>query len=409
MNALDVFAERGFLKDVSNLEGLRAALESPCTVYCGYDATAPSLTIGNQVTLMMLAWLQRCGHRPIALMGGGTTMVGDPSGRTKERPLLRPEDIEANLARLRPQVTPFVDLERGGMLLDNSAWLIPLRLIDFLRDIGSRFNVHQMLSFETYRTRLEHGLTFLEFSYQLLQAYDFLQLHRDYGCLLQVGGSDQWPNILAGVDLIRKVDGAEAYALVAPLITLPGGAKISKSEAGAVFLSPELTTPYDYYQYWINAPDAEVESLLAIFTFLPMDEVRRLGRRQGADLREPKEVLAYEVTAIVHGEQAAEAARRASRALFAGDSDGPVDVPSVTIPEERFASGVPIVDLIAEVGLVAGGSKREARRQIEQGGISLNGEQVASLDRVVGTADLGDDKALLLRLGKKRYLKVRAG
>ncbi len=376
-------------------------------VYAGYDATAPSLTIGNQVTLMMLAWLQRCGHSPIALLGGGTTMVGDPSGRTKERPILRPEDISANLDRLRPQVSRFINFGSGALLLDNSDWLLPLSLIDFLRDIGSKFNVHQMLGFETYRTRLEHGLTFLEFSYQLLQAYDFLELYRKQACVLQVGGSDQWPNILAGVDLIRKLERKEAYALVCPLITLPGGAKISKSEGGAVFLSSELTSPYDYYQYWINVEDAEVERLLAIFTFLPMDEVRRLGQLEGADLRHAKEVLAYEVTTIVHGEAAAEAAKQASEALFRG-GDIAADAPSADFPLVRIQTGVSIVDLIAEVGLVANGSRREARRQIEQGGVSLNGETVDSIQRAVTGEDLNSEGSLLLRLGRKRFLRVSA-
>ncbi len=401
---LDVLTERGFVKDVSDRDGLRKALANPIVAYCGYDATAPSLHIGNQITIMMLSWLQRFGHHPIALLGGGTTMVGDPSGRSKERPLLSPEIIAANIERLRPQMQPFIDFEAGAMILDNSSWLLSLNLVDFLRDVGSQFNVHQMLSFDTYRTRLEHGLTFLELSYQLLQGYDYLHLHRERGCVLEVGGSDQWANILAGVDLIRKSEGAEAFALVCPLMTLPGGAKMSKSEGSAIWLSPEMTSPFDYYQYWINAADEDVENLLSVFTYTPMDEVRRIGRLEGAEMRAGKEFLAYEVTSIVHGTAHADKAREASRALFSGGGSHDA-APTVSADAARLERGVTMVELLEDVKLAP--SRREARRLIDQGGVTLNGESVDSADRLVTSSDLAQDGCLLIRVGKKRYLRVR--
>lgn len=402
---LDVLAERGFVKDVSDRDGLRKALEQPIAVYCGYDATAPSLHIGNQITLMMLSWMQRFGHHPITLLGGGTTMVGDPTGRSKERPLLSPETIAVNIERLRPQMQRFVDFDAGAAILDNSSWLLKLNLVEFLRDVGSKFNVHQMLSFDTYRTRLEHGLTYLELSYQLLQGYDYLHLFRDRGCLLEIGGSDQWANILAGVDLIRKSEGAEAFALVCPLMTLPGGAKMSKSEGSAIWLSPRLTSPYDYYQYWINAADQDVEGLLSVFTFIPMDEVRRIGRLQGAEMRAGKEFLAYEVTAIVHGKQEADNAREASRALFAGE--GSFDsAPTAVLDAKKLEGGLSVVEILEEVKLAP--SRREARRLVEQGAVTLNGGSVDTPSRLVTLADFSDDGSMLVRVGKKRFLRVRA-
>ena len=401
---LDVLAERGFVKDVSDAERLRRTLEEPVVVYCGYDATAPSLHIGNQITIMMLSWMQRFGHHPIALLGGGTTMVGDPSGRSTERPLLSPEIIASNIERLRPQMQPFIDFEAGAAILDNSSWLLKLNLVEFLRDVGSKFNVHQMLSFDTYRTRLEHGLTYLELSYQLLQAYDYLHLFRERSCVLEVGGSDQWANILAGVDLIRKSEGGEAFALVCPLMVLPGGAKMSKSEGTAIWLSPDMTSAYDYYQYWINAADQDVEHLLSVFTYTPMDEVHRIGRLEGAEMRAGKEFLAYEVTRILHGPEEADKARAASKALFAGE--GSYDnAPTVRYDGASLDRGVGILELLEVVKLAP--SRREARRMIEQGGVSLNGRTVDSPNRVVTTPDLTDDGHLLLRVGKKRFLRVR--
>jgi tyrosyl-tRNA synthetase len=405
-NVLDVLYERGFVKDVSDEEGLRRVLVRPTTVYCGYDPTGTSLHVGNLISMMMLAWMQRYGHRPIVVLGGGTAMVGDPSGRFEERPILTSEQIQRNLEALRPQFERVIKFDAGALLLNNADWLLPLNLIEFLRDIGSRFSVNQMLSHETYRTRLERGgLSFLEFSYQLLQAYDFLHLYRQYGCVLQIGASDQWANILAGVDLIRRIERAEAFALVSELLTMAGGRKMSKSEGAAIWLSPELTSPYEYYQFWINVDDRDVERFLALFTFLPMDEVRRLASLEGAALRQAKEVLAFEATAIIHGVAAAEQARAASRALFTGE--GPLEVaPTVEVSRAQLERGVRVADLLAEIGLVA--SKREARRVIEQGGVSVNGIRVTAADQLVTLAQLGEDSALLIRVGKKLRQRVRA-
>ena len=358
---------------------------------------------------MAMAWLQRYGHTPIILMGGGTTMVGDPSGKTAERPIMSREAILANEERLRPQFERFISFERGAIMLDNSDWLLDLNLIEFLRDVGSKVTVNHMLGHETYQNRLEQGgLSFLEFSYQLLQGYDYLHLFRERGCRLQVGGSDQWANILAGVDLIRRSEQAESFALVWPLLTTAGGAKMGKSAEGAVWLDPSLLSPYEYYQFWINVDDADVERFLAIFTFLPMDEVRRLGSLPGERLREAKEVLALETTAIVHGSEAAEESRATSRALFQTGHSGEAgaSAPTVAVPQARFESGVAVIDLALEARLYP--SKREANRKIGEGGLYLNGVAIVSGDRVVSTSDLDADGSLMLRAGKKRYLRVLA-
>lgn len=407
-NVFDTLRERGFVKDVSDQDGLRRALDRPITVYCGYDATGTSLQVGNLVSLMMLAWLQRFGHRPIALVGGGTTMVGDPSGKTEARPILSPEEIQSNIESIRPQFARFIDFDDGALLLNNADWLLPLNLIEFLRDIGSKFSVNQMLAFDAARTRLEQGgLSFLEFSYQLLQSYDFLHLFREYGCVLQIGGSDQWGNILSGADLIRRVERAEAFALVSELIVTAEGSKMGKTERGTVWLSADRTPPYEFYQFWINTDDRDVEQFLGLFTFLPMAEVRRLGALEGADVREAKAVLAFEVTSLVHGRDAAERAREASLALFA-DGGSLAAAPTVDVPRSTFEQGVRATELLADLGLVKGGSRREARRIIEQGGASLDGNRIGSPDQLVTLADLRDDGTLLVQVGKKTRQRVRA-
>ncbi len=405
-HALDVLGERGFIKDISDEAGLRAAMERPITFYIGFDATAPSLHVGSLLQIMAMAWMQRCGHRPIALMGGGTTLVGDPTGRTTSRPILTPEEIERNLRGFKAQFQRFFDFSDGkALMLNNADWLTRLNYIEFLRDIGVHFSVNQMLATETYRTKLESeaGLSFLEFNYALLQAYDFLYQYRHYGCLLQCGGSDQWANSLAGADLIRKVEGGRAYVMVFPLITMSSGAKMGKTAAGAVWLDPNMTSPYEYYQYWINVEDADVERFLALYTFLPMDEVRELGGLEGADLRRAKEVLAFEATKLTHGEDAASEARAASRALFGGAEGDLEAVPSSELSLARLEAGLPVTVLFAETGLVS--SRGEARRLIQQGGAYLNGRRIESVDQVVGATDLRDG-SLLLRAGKKKYHRV---
>ena len=404
-NVIDVLAERGFIEQVSDAEGLRAAAEKPITCYVGFDPSADSFHVGHLVPIMALAHMQRHGHRPIAVMGGGTGMVGDPSGKTEMRQLLGVDRIDANLARLRGQVRRLLDFAGGRALMVNNAdWLRPLNYLDFLREIGRHFSVNRMLAAEAYRTRYESegGLNFLEFNYMLLQSYDFLHLYREMGCILQMGGSDQWGNILSGVDLIRRVEGGQAFAITFPLITTASGAKMGKTAAGAVWLDAEQVSPFEYYQYWINTEDADVGRFLALFTFLPMERVRELGRLQGADVRQAKEVLAFEATRILHGEEAAAEAQRASRQLF-GRGVATEAVPTTELPAGELETGILAPELFERVGLCR--SRSEARRLIEQGGAWVNDRQIGSVDERLTSADL-EQGALLLRAGKKRYHRV---
>lgn len=432
---LDVLNERGYIQQVSNEEGLRRVLERPITLYCGYDPSSPSLTVGNLLTIMLLAQFQRHGHRPIVVIGGGTGLIGDPSGKTSQRPIMTPEAIRNNLERQQRQFARYLDFGDGRALMVNNAdWLLPLPYIEFLRDIGRYFSVNQMLATEAYKTRLETGLSFIEFNYMLLQAYDFLHLHQEFGCVLQTGGSDQWANCLAGADLIRRVESSEAFVLVTPLLTTASGQKMGKTEAGAVWLDPERTSPYEYYQFWINTDDRDVERFLGLFTFLPMDEVRALASRSGAEIRGAKEVLAFEATKLTHGEEEAEKAREASHRVFAGGEtsgksrtsvtpDVQISVsaeasgkarataaaevhgalPTTTLARDRFGKGVPLVDLLIEAGFAS--SKGEARRLIQQGGAYVNDTRITDVDAVLTESDLSDG-ALLLRSGKKHYRQV---
>src|SRR5579884_771040 len=413
-NALDVLKERGYVKDVTDEAGLRRALEQPITLYAGFDPTASSLTVGHLVPVMAMAHLQRCGHRPIVVVGGGTALVGDPSGKTATRAVLSPEQIAANLVPIREQLSRYFTFDNGRALMVNNAdWLVPLHYIEFLRDVGRHFNVNQMLHHDTYRDRIgtEAGLSFVEFNYMLVQSYDFLHLYREHGCVLQLGGSDQWANIVEGVGLIRKTEGATAYGLTCPLIETASGAKMGKTEAGAVWLDATRTSPYDYYQFWINTEDPDVERFLALFTFLPMDEVRALGRLQGADLRQAKERLAYEATRLTHGEAAAREAQEASRALFGGDGRergaepafAAAAVPTTVLPAAELEAGVEAVELFVRAGLCS--SRGEARRLIAQSGAYVNQRRVERPDERFTTRDLVDG-ALLLRKGKKHYHRI---
>ncbi|MGC8839748.1 MAG: tyrosine--tRNA ligase [Anaerolineae bacterium] len=408
-NALDVLLERGFVDQVSDMEGLRRALEEPITCYVGFDPSADSLQVGNLVPIMALVHMQELGHRPIVVVGGGTGMIGDPSGKTEMRKLLTREQLRANLERMRKQFARFLDFDGGrAEIVDNAEWLLPLNYIEFLREIGRHFSVNRMLAAETYRLRYEspEGLNFLEFNYQLLQAYDFLHLHKTRGCILQMGGSDQWGNILAGVDLIRRVTGHTAYALVFPLITTASGQKMGKTEAGTVWLSPERTSPYEYYQFWINTEDPDVERFLKLFTFLPLERIRELGRLKGERIREAKEVLAFEATRIVHGEEAAREAQEAARAAFGRvrDAEALEAMPTTEVAGEELEAGIPVVDLLVRAGLAS--SKSAARRLIQQGGVYLNEARVDSVDHLVGPEDLREGYALL-RVGKKRFHRVK--
>ena len=404
-NVFDVLRARGFVQQVTHPDRLRQCLGSErLTFYIGYDPTARSLHIGSLLTIMAMAHMQRAGHRPLVIVGGGTAMIGDPSGRTEMRQMLSQDTIAQNVQALRAQLQRYLALDgdNGAIIVNNADWLAELKYIDFLRDIGRHFSVNRMLTFEAYKQRLETGLSFLEFNYQLLQAYDFLVLFQRYGCVLQIGGDDQWGNLVAGVDLIRRVADGEAFALTFPLLTTASGQKMGKTAAGAIWLDAELTSPYEFYQFWINVDDRDVQRFLKYYTFLPLEEIARLSALQGAELRQAKEVLAFEATKLTHGEDEARKARDTAHALFAGTGEL-AGVPETAIPQVRLAAGVPVVDLLVETGLAA--SKSAARRLIQQGGASLNGTRLAHLEAVVTSADLHDG-ALLLRAGKKHYHRV---
>ncbi len=402
-------AERGFIHSVSNADGLRAALDQSCVFYVGFDPTAPSLHTGHLIPLALAAHLAQAGHHPVLLAGGGTGLIGDPTDRAETRALLSAEHVAANTQAVRQQVDRLFENEQADVaIVDNAEWLTQLRYLEFLRDIGRYFSVNEILATETYRARLEsgQGLNFVEINYRLLQAYDFLHLFREHNCILQIGGSDQWANILAGVDLIRRIEGEEAFGLVTPLLTTSTGQKMGKTAGGALWLDPDLTSPYDFFQYWINIEDASVERTLALLTALPMDEVRALASLPGAEIRTAKERLAYEITARVHGRQAAAAARDSARALFGRDSGSAAAAPQTCVTEDQVATGLGIVDLLLTTGLAA--SRSAARRLITQGGAYANDQRVGSPEMVFH-ADAFQDGELLLRSGKKRYHRILIG
>ena len=400
MSFLETFEERGFFKQTTHPEELKSRVESGrICAYIGFDPTADSLHVGHLIPLMGLAHLQRDGQRVIALMGGGTAMIGDPSGKTEMRKMLTEKQLEDNVGKIKPQMERFLDFSGDSELINNSEWLRNLNYIDFLRDIGRHFSVNRMLSFETYKVRLETGLSFLEFNYQLLQAYDFLELNKRYQCILQMGGDDQWANILSGVDLIRRVSQNEAFGWTYPLLTTASGRKMGKTEKGAVWLDPEKTSPYEYYQYWINCEDADVEKFLTLFTFLPLNEIRELGQLQGAEIREAKSKLALETTSLAHGREEALKAEQAAKSLF-GSGGESEDIPSTQIDSSTLLQGIGVFDAFRESGLCK--SNGEARRLMNQGGLYLNQEPLSDPDYRI-TKDDFKEGSVLLRAGKKRY------
>ncbi|WP_294155469.1 tyrosine--tRNA ligase [uncultured Clostridium sp.] len=401
-NVLDELLERGYIKQFTHEEETRKLLENEkITFYIGFDPTADSLHVGHFIAMMFMAHMQRAGHRPIALIGGGTAMVGDPSGKTDMRKMLTKEDIEHNVASIKKQMERFIDFSDGKALLVNNAdWLLNLNYVDFLRDVGVHFSVNRMLTAECFKQRLEKGLSFLEFNYMLMQGYDFYVLNQKYGCKMQLGGDDQWSNMIAGVELVRRKAQGQAMAMTCTLLTNSQGQKMGKTVGGALWLNPEKTSPYDFYQYWRNVDDADVEKCLALLTFLSMDEVRRLGALEGAQINEAKKVLAYEITKLVHGEEEAKKAEAAAQALFSGGADMS-NVPTVTITKEEVGS--PIIDILSSTKILP--SKKEVRRLIEQGGLSLNGEKVTDVTRTLNEEDFEDGVALIKR-GKKNYNKI---
>ena len=404
-NVFDLFEERGFVEQATDSEALRRQLESPTACYIGFDPTARSLHVGSLVPIMSLAHIQRAGHKPIAVVGGGTTLVGDPSGKTEMRRLMSRAEIDKNGEGIKQQLSRFIDFSADKALMVNNAdWLVELNYIEFLRDIGRHFSVNRMLAAESYKTRLETGLSFIEFNYMLLQAYDYWHLFKAYDCRLQMGGNDQWGNILAGADLIRRLEGEVVHALTFPLITTSSGIKMGKTHKGTIWLDPELTSPYEYYQYWINQDDRDIERFLALFTFLPMEEVRRLGSAQGDAITQAKEVLAFETTVLCHGLEEAEKARNAAKQLFGAEDAGlPESIPAFAFSAQDMQQGIAAYLLFEKCGLSK--TRGEARRLISQGGGYVNGERIETFDQVISPKDLREG-SLLLRAGKKRYLRV---
>ena len=408
-NVYDILKERGFIAQASDEEDVRRMLGgAPVTYYIGYDSSATSLHAGSLVPIMAMMHLQKAGHRPIAIVGGGTTMVGDPSGRTEMRQLLSEEAIRSNGRAIHAQLDRYLHFdEKDSLALDNADWLLPLSYVQFLREIGRHFSVNRMLAAEAYRQRLEKGLSFIEFNYQLLQAYDYLYLFQNYGCTLQMGGDDQWGNILAGVDLIRRVEGIKVEALTFPLLTTASGAKMGKTATGAIWLDEDLFSPYDFYQYWVNSDDRDVGRFLRLFTFLPLEEIKELESLEGSDIRKAKQTLAFEATRITHGEKEAQEAKLASEAAFGPGQDKTEQdmaaMPTTVISRSRLAEGISPMEIFAEVGLTS--SRGEARRMIKQGGLYVNDERVESLDEVLNEDSVTAD-GIFLRAGKKKYHRL---
>ncbi len=410
-NLFDFLKERGFIAQVSDEDAIRKMLEGkPITFYIGYDSSFTSLHAGSLVPIMAMMHLQRAGHHPIAIVGGGTTMVGDPSGKTEMRKMLDEDTILANGRKIQAQLDRYLHFDgKNSITLNNIDWLLPLSYVAFLRDIGKHFSVNRMLAAEAYKLRLEKGLSFIEFNYQLLQAYDYLTLYRKYGCTLQMGGDDQWGNILAGVDLIRRKEGVKVEAMTFPLLTTASGTKMGKTAGGAVWLDADLLSPYDFFQYWINCDDQDVKRFLRLFTFLPIEDIKKLESLEGSDIRKAKQVLAYEATSITHGKQAAEKARKAASTVFGtGGEEGKRDLeamPTTIISHERLAAGISSIELFCDVGLTS--SRGEAKRLIKQGGLYINEKRIENLDRLLNEDDL-TSSGILLRAGKKKYHRLVA-
>lgn len=441
MNVINMLHERGFIEQTTHDEELRRyADKEQITCYIGFDPTASSLHIGSLVPIMSLAHMQRLGHRPVALVGGGTGLVGDPSGKTEMRQLLTPEMVEENARGIKKQLSRFIDFsDDKALMLNNADWLTKLEYIPFLRDVGRHFSVNRMIKAESYKIRLEsdEGLNFIEFNYMLLQAYDFLELYNAHNCRLQMGGSDQWGNIVAGVELIRRMRQETVFGVTFPLITTSGGAKMGKTASGAVWLAEDRTSPYDYYQYWINTDDRDVERFMALFTFLPMEEIRDIRKLDGSDLNSAKIVLAFETTLLAHGKNEAEKAYQKSASHFgtrsilrdilpssrihtelrknlqvsvkddvAVDDDfTTVDTVDSSVDEIELKAGIPAFKLFHTVGLTS--SSSAARRLIQQGGAYINDKRVKSFDQVINDDYLDEKETIVLRAGKKRFHKIK--
>lgn len=403
MSVFDVLKERGFVKQMSHETEIKELLEKEkITFYIGFDPTADSLHVGHFIALMMMSHMQRAGHRPIVLLGGGTGMVGDPSGKDEMRKMLTPEFIQHNIECFKKQMSRFIDFSEGkAIVVNNADWLLNLNYVDILRTVGVHFSVNRMLTAECFKKRWEKGLTFFEFNYMIMQSYDFWKLHNDYNCVMELGGDDQWSNMLAGVELIRRKEQKPAFCMTCKLLTTSDGRKMGKTEKGALWLDPEKTSPYDFYQYWRNIDDNDVENCLCLLTYLPMDEVRRLASLKDAAINEAKKVLAYEVTKLVHGEEEAKKAQEAAEALFGGGVTLD-NVPTIEISAEDKTAKV--IDVLTAAKVFS--SKREARQMIAQGGLTVKDEVLSDPEATL-SADLFDaENSLLIRKGKKKYFRL---
>lgn len=403
-NVFDTLKERGFIKQATHEDEIREMLgKEKVTFYIGFDPTADSLHVGHFVQLMAMAHLQKAGHKPIFLLGAGTAMIGDPSGRTDMRQMMSLETINHNGRCFIEQTKRFIDFSEGKAIMENNTnWLLDLNYISFIREIGRHFPVNRMLAAECFKNRMEKGLSFLEFNYMIMQAYDFLELFRKYNCRLQLGGDDQWSNIIAGADLIRRVEGKTVYGMTFALLTTSEGGKMGKTQSGAIWLDADKTSPFEFYQYWRNVADTDVKNCLSLLTFLPMDEVDRLSSLKDAEINKAKETLAFEVTRLVHGEEEANKADKAAKALFGEGALGG-SVPSTEISKNEFIDGMDIITLLSKVELIP--SRGEGRRLIQQGGISINDDKITDIGTLI-TLDFFKDGMLMIRRGKKTYHQV---
>ncbi|MEL7649032.1 MAG: tyrosine--tRNA ligase [Sedimentibacter sp.] len=404
-NVFDVLKERGYIEQCTHEEEIKELLgKESVTFYIGFDPTADSLHIGHYIQIMVMSIMQQHGHRPIALLGGGTTMIGDPSDRTGMRSIMTQEIIARNAENFKKVFEKFLDFSEGKAIMDNNAeWLLPLNFLEFMREVGVHFPVNRMLAADCYKNRMEQGLTFFEFGYMLMQSYDFYVLNQKYNCKMQFGGNDQWSNIIGGVELTRKKAGEQVYGMTFSLLTNSEGKKMGKTEKGALWLDRNKTTPYEFYQYWRNIDDADVEKCLALLTFLPMDEVRRLGALEGSDINKAKEVLAYEVTKLIHSEDDAMNAQEAARALFGKGAESE-NMPTTELSKAELGEGMTVIDLMAKAALIK--TKSEGRRLIEQAGVTVNDKVVEDVNAVVAEADFEDGK-LIIKKGKKVYHRVK--
>ena len=404
-NVFDVLKERGYIDQVTYEEDLRELLGTESVpFYIGFDATADSLTLGHFLQIMVMMHMQKHGHKPIALLGGGTTMIGDPSAKSDMRKIMTKEMIDYNANKFKEQLSNFLEFgEDKARFVNNGDWLLDLNFVDFMREIGVHFTVNRMLTFDCYKNRLEQGLTFFEFGYMLMQSYDFLHLYRNYDCKLQLGGSDQWSNMLGGYEMVRKIEQDKVYSMTFKLLSTAAGIKMGKTEAGTIWLDPQKTPPYELYQYMRNIDDRDVEKFLSLLTFLPMDEVKKLGALEGAEINNAKEVLAFEVTKMIHGEEEAKKSELGAKSLFSGKADEG-SIPFTEMDSSIFKKGIGILDLLKDLGLTK--SNGEGRRLVEQGGISIDDVKIETIDKSVTLDDFKDNK-ILIRKGKKVYHQVK--